>query len=207
LQSSAQIHWQTYLSDQGVASVASWTRKENASGKNRIINIFEYGYIVVVVNWKLSDCPSHHCSFLIPSPFVEITGFWLWSSIQSMPWSPLVIQRTSHLSWCYVTLTSRCSTSAPLLCLIPFQTPNLLLISTSTCVYGCNTRPITRLRVHYIWKRFEHRWDPNHHNISFLLSFICRFLSREMHMIVASMSFTLPELSFLIQMPTCNTSR
>jgi hypothetical protein len=57
--------------------VATWTRKETASGKKRVINIFEYGYIVVVVNWKLYDCPSNHVLLLIPSPFAEITGFWL----------------------------------------------------------------------------------------------------------------------------------
>jgi hypothetical protein len=94
--SSLAIFLHHPLSEQGVQTVASWTKKETPRGVKRNINIFEYGYIVVVINWEEYESTIAHILLLIHFPFSAITGFWLSSSIQPMLWTSLVILRVSY---------------------------------------------------------------------------------------------------------------
>ena len=44
--------------------MASWTKKDTKAGHVRDINIFEYGYIAVAINWEKYKLFAHHVTCL-----------------------------------------------------------------------------------------------------------------------------------------------
>jgi hypothetical protein len=151
---SSSSCWYTPLSDKGTKAVASWTKKVKPKGPVRNINIFEYGYVVVVVNWERYEFFYQHISSLMRSIFPAITGFWLLLSIQWRLLTQLGILRMYFVVFSALMLMTPSSLSASLLCSIQLLTSDRLPTSTITCVCGCTTKPTTLLRVAWTSKQY-----------------------------------------------------